>query len=191
LDATPTPSNTGSAMMLAKVQWDIESGAELQRDGSREEKRHEREQHVDDSPQCHPQQHSDGQDGSYCSLDERPDDGFAGFNIRRLIKDGILPAEQVVQERRTKSEPQTSSTNGWLRRLREQFARVASMSEIKFQCFQRLEEGGHNERLVAIPRSARSAALFDRQTRPSSRKRGEGRPALAHVIDCPGDVGVP
>jgi hypothetical protein len=29
----------------------------------------------------------------------------------------------------------------------------------------------HNERIVATPRSARSAALFERQIRPSSRKR--------------------
>jgi hypothetical protein len=29
----------------------------------------------------------------------------------------------------------------------------------------------HNERIVATPRSARSAALLVKQTRPSSRKR--------------------
>ena len=38
----------------------------------------------------------------------------------------------------------------------------------------------------ANPRSARSAALFDRQMRPSSRKR-KGVPALEHVVDRLGD----
>ena len=34
----------------------------------------------------------------------------------------------------------------------EKVAHVASISKIKFQCFQRLEEDGHNERLIAIGR---------------------------------------
>ncbi len=59
----------------------------------------------------------------------------------------------------------------WPPRSREQVARVAPIPRIKFQCFQTLEEGGYNEHVVATPRKARSAALFDRQTRPSSRKR--------------------
>jgi hypothetical protein len=55
--------------------------------------------------------------------------------------------------------------------LGEQVARFALITKINFQCLQTLEEGGHNERLIAIPRKARSPALFDRQIPPSSRKR--------------------
>jgi hypothetical protein len=47
------------------------------------------------------------------------------------------------------------------------------------KCLQTLEEGGYNERLIAMPRSARSAALLVKQMTASLRKRGEGNPALA------------
>ncbi len=40
----------------------------------------------------------------------------------------------------------------------------------------------------AMPRSPLSAALFERQTRPSSRKQCEGRPALEHVVDGLGQI---
>ena len=39
----------------------------------------------------------------------------------------------------------------------------------------------------AKPRSARSAALFVRQIRPSSKEAGEAIPALEHVVDRLGD----
>ena len=42
--------------------------------------------------------------------------------------------------------------NGWSQRLREQVARVASRRKTNFQCLQRLEEEGHNERRIAIGR---------------------------------------
>jgi hypothetical protein len=44
--------------------------------------------------------------------------------------------------------------------LGEQVVRVASCRQTNFQCFQTLEEEGHNERRIAIPRRARSAALL-------------------------------
>ena len=40
----------------------------------------------------------------------------------------------------------------------------------------------------AIPRSARSAALFERQIRPSSRKRVKAGQRLSIVIDCLGQI---
>jgi hypothetical protein len=43
--------------------------------------------------------------------------------------------------------------------------------ETNFQCLQSLEEEVHNERRIAMPRSARSAALLLMQMRPSCRKR--------------------
>ena len=50
-------------------------------------------------------------------------------------------------------------------------ARVTSIRKIKFQCFQILEEEGHNDSPVAGERMTRSAALWERQMRPSPRKR--------------------
>ena len=41
-----------------------------------------------------------------------------------------------------------------------------------------------------MPRKARSAALFDQADAAIVEKAGEGRPALEHVIDGLGDVGV-
>ena len=43
------------------------------------------------------------------------------------------------------------------------------MQKIKSQCLQMLEGEVHNDSLVATPRSDRSAALLETQTRPSSR----------------------
>ena len=48
----------------------------------------------------------------------------------------------------------------------------------------------HARRPRAIPRRARSAALFDRQIAAVVEKAGEGGPAFEHVIECLGDVGV-
>jgi hypothetical protein len=45
------------------------------------------------------------------------------------------------------------------------------MTAFNFQCFQILEEEVHNDTGFAMPRSARSAALFVKQILPSSRNR--------------------
>ena len=98
--------------------------------------------------------------------------GVTHHRIRRLIKDGILPAEQVVpgapyQIRATdlQRERVAARLGEQLRPCRIDPARPTP------NVYQRLEEGGHNERLIAMPRNARSAALLVRQMRPSSRKR--------------------
>ena len=51
-----------------------------------------------------------------------------------------------------------------------------------------MKKGVHNDRLIAMPRSARSAALLSRQIRPSSRKRVKAVPAFEHVIHRLGEV---
>jgi hypothetical protein len=45
------------------------------------------------------------------------------------------------------------------------------MQKIKLQCLQILDEGAQNDPIVAMVRSARSAALLLKQMRPSLRKR--------------------
>src|SRR3954470_15161394 len=48
-------------------------------------------------------------------------------------------------------------------------ARVVATAKIKPQCSQILEEGGQNERLVAIGRMVRSTVFVSTSIRPSSR----------------------
>jgi hypothetical protein len=55
--------------------------------------------------------------------------GVTHHRIRRLIKEGVLAAEQVVPPLRTKSEPTTSNTDGWLPRLGEQVGKSAYIVE--------------------------------------------------------------
>jgi hypothetical protein len=58
-------------------------------------------------------------------------------------------------------------------RSREKVARVARNWKTNLLCFQIVEKEMHNESLIAMPRTARSAALLLRQMRPSSRKRAK------------------
>ena len=58
------------------------------------------------------------------------------------------------------------------RRARANRSPVSRRSpKIKYQCFHRLEEGGHNERLVAMQRTAFSAMLLSASRRASVAKR--------------------
>ena len=110
--------------------------------------------------------------------------GVTHHRIRRLIKDGILSAEQVVPGAPYQiraADLQDERVAAAIGPNRSPVSRRAGKTN--FQCFQRLEEEGHNERLVAMPRSARSAALFDQADPPVVEKAGEGRPALEHVVD--------
>ena len=69
--------------------------------------------------------------------------GVTNHRIRRLIKDAILAAEQVVP-----GAPYQIRASDLLdervidARSREQVARVASIPKTRSQCFQTLEEGG-------------------------------------------------
>src|SRR3954447_17324138 len=49
-------------------------------------------------------------------------------------------------------------------------------------------QNNHDFRPKAMPRTPRSAALFDRQMRPSSRKRVNALQTLEHVVHGLGDV---
>ena len=97
--------------------------------------------------------------------------GVNAHVIRRLIRDGILPAEQVVPD----APWQIKAADLHHPRVAEALAtrhgprRAAQQDELPI--FQPLEKEGYNERVIAMPLSPRSAALLERQTRPSSRNR--------------------
>src|SRR5271154_7430487 len=82
---------------------------------------------------------------------------FAGWS--RMAS---CPPSRSYRARRTKSEPTICRTNGWRSRLGEQAARVASRPKTNFQCFQRLEQEGYNERRIAMPRKSWLFAGSDR-----------------------------
>ena len=86
--------------------------------------------------------------------------GVTNHAIRRLIKDGVLAAEQVVPD----APYQIRASDLQNQKVIDAIARKGRPCRAKwktsFQCFQILEEEVHNESLVAIPRSARSAALL-------------------------------
>src|SRR5208282_5747882 len=74
--------------------------------------------------------------------------GVSNHAIRRLIKDGILAAEQVVpdapyQIRASDFQNQASST-----RSPEKAARVARKRKTSLQWFQILKEEAHNESVI-------------------------------------------
>ena len=95
--------------------------------------------------------------------------GVSSHTIRRLIQTGVLPAAPVVPD----APYQIRSSDLHSQAVTTAIARKGSpcRSEFRgpFQCFQPLENEVHNESPVATPRGPRSAALFDMQTRPSSR----------------------
>src|SRR5205823_12828718 len=62
----------------------------------------------------------------------------------------------------TQSAPTSCNRIGWPPRLGEQVVRVALCRETNSQCFQILEEEGHNERRIAIGRRAWLFAGSDR-----------------------------
>jgi hypothetical protein len=66
------------------------------------------------------------------------------------------PASRLCRALPTKSVPTTCNRNGWLPRLGEQVVRVASCRQTNFQCFQTIEEEGHNECRIANGRSGLS-----------------------------------
>jgi hypothetical protein len=72
--------------------------------------------------------------------------GVTNHQTRRLIKEGVLAAEQSFRVLLTKSVCAICRTNGSSPRLREKVACVGSISRIKLQCFRVLERGVHNER---------------------------------------------
>jgi excisionase family DNA binding protein len=78
--------------------------------------------------------------------------GVTNHRIRRLIKDRVLAAEQVVPGAPYQIPASDLQDDRVMPPSRETVARVASISKIKFQCSQILEEGVHNERIVALNR---------------------------------------
>ena len=72
---------------------------------------------------------------------------------------------------RTRSALWICSRSRSPKRLSEKVARVGCVPKIRSQCFQIFRKGVQNEPVIAIPRSARSAALLDRQTQPSVRNK--------------------
>ena len=106
---------------------------------------------------------------------------FINYNDRPVETVALHASEVLVKEAGTTKSGSSRfmyqiraddlQEEGWPPRLGEQVVRVASCRQTNLQCFQILEQEGHNERRIAIPRSARSTALFDRQMRPSSRTR--------------------
>ncbi len=61
--------------------------------------------------------------------------GVNNHRIRRLIKDGLLPAEQVVPRAPYQIRASDMEIGGSSTRLREQIARVASTPTTRSQCF--------------------------------------------------------
>ena len=65
----------------------------------------------------------------------------------------------------------TCTTRALQRLSQRDTARVGTLGRTNFQSFQPLEKEGYNERVIAMPLNARSAALLLMQIRPSSRNR--------------------
>jgi excisionase family DNA binding protein len=97
--------------------------------------------------------------------------GVTHHRIRRLIKEGILRAAQVVPG----APYQIRADDLQHERVVAAIGRTSRPCRIdqenQLLMFTDTDEEGYNERVIAIPRRARSAALFDRQMRPSSRTR--------------------
>ena len=91
----------------------------------------------------------------------------SAHQIRHLIKEGVLPAKQVVFD-----APFDSSifrTSASKSRWRRKVARVGLFPKTKHQSFQILDNEVHNEQPFATDRRARSAAVLSISMRPSSR----------------------
>ena len=99
--------------------------------------------------------------------------GVSRHRIRRLIKDAVLPAEQVVPGAPYQIRASDLQHDRVIAAIGQQPVRVAPFRRTNLQCSQILERV-HNERVVAMPRSARSAALLvGAESRPSSRNRAK------------------
>ena len=102
--------------------------------------------------------------------------GVTNHVIRRLIKERY-PARRAGRRRARpiRSGPPISTTSGSWPRSRGKAARVAPTSRTRYQCFQILEEEGHNERAVADgpDRPLGGVGVRSRAGRP----RGTGRSA--------------
>ena len=88
--------------------------------------------------------------------------------IRRLIRDKLLAAEQVVPGapyQIRKSDLQADQVGAAIKRRTRPCAASGKTSS---QCLQSLEKEGYNERVVAMPRSSRSATLLSMASLPSS-----------------------
>ena len=109
-------------------------------------------------------------DGTWLTLREAAQRrGVTSHRIRKLIKAGILPAEQVVRGAPFQIRAVDLDTPSVVAAVGRKGRPCHIAAAINFQCFQILEEEVHNDLRVGIPRIARSAALFVRQIRPSSR----------------------
>ena len=127
-----------------------------------------------------PDYHSAEKNGEWLTMSEAATTfAVTQHRIRRLIKDGILPAEQVVP--RIKSGRPTCTKNASPLRSPEKAPRVASLRETNLQCLQTLEEAGHNERVFTVLRHsrlvpseannrARGTAISTGPNEPSSRR---------------------
>ena len=115
--------------------------------------------------------------------------GVTNHTIRRLIKTGVLPAEQVVPGR-TVPDPCRST---WRRsrskqRWPEKVARVALLTRTRFQCLQTLEKGVHNDSRIAMGRMARLGGVVVELDAAVVEEAGEPVPAREGVADGFGDV---
>lgn len=97
--------------------------------------------------------------------------GLTNHQIRRLIKDRALAGEQVVPGARYQIRACDLDDQRLIAALGRNGRPCRVAPETSFQCFQRFEEGGHNERLIAMPRIAFSAILLSASRRASVAKR--------------------
>ena len=98
--------------------------------------------------------------------------GVSHHQIRKLIKAGVLASEQIMPDAPHQIRAaDLVSERVVLPHSNERAARVGPIPKTRSQCFQTLEKGVQYESVIANPRRARSAALFVRQTLPSSMKR--------------------
>ena len=110
--------------------------------------------------------------------------------IRKLIKAGILASEQVMPDAPHQIRAADLASEQVITALKRKGCPCRVDPKDRFQCFQTLGKEVHNKSIIAIPRSARSAALLVRQIRPSSRKRVKASIA-EHVVHRLGDLGMP
>jgi excisionase family DNA binding protein len=95
--------------------------------------------------------------GEWLTMSEAATTLGVTHRIRRLIKDGILPAEQVVPG----APYQIRASDLQHERVTAAVGRTGrpcrAVPKTNLQCLQTLDEGGYNERLIASGRMARSA----------------------------------
>ena len=95
--------------------------------------------------------------------------GVSNHVIRRLIKDGTLPAKQVVNGAPYQIRTKEIQSDEVLRASNRKSARVATKTINSFQCLQALNNELHNDQTFATERTARSAVLLSISRKPLSR----------------------